>query len=232
MKKSVVFFILLFFYAIPTSAENIKIEHLLDKMIKAYGGEANLKKLYTYKQTWKLHSVVSDEDGFDNRSVALPDKLRVELSYFTHNEHRILNKENGLKIHNRATKEKVKSPALDAMKLQRMRLYHPLLLKNRKANSSVITNDDFHVISLTENNLLTNYYINPTTFMIDIVIGHLNAGGMSMEFKTLYSDFRKIDGVVLPHQEKKFAGATNTAVLNLKKTALLEKHAGNLFKVD
>ncbi|MBE9535846.1 MAG: hypothetical protein IMF07_01595 [Proteobacteria bacterium] len=231
MRKLLIFLILVFFYAIPASGETVKIETLLDQMISAYGGEENLKKLNTYRQEWSLTAAMSGEKGFDSRSVALPDRLRVELVYFAHNEIRILNGDGGLKIYNRTQKKKVQSPGLDAMKLQRMRLYHPLTLKERLHNSSLTQKEGFHVIILSEKELITEYYINPSTFMIEKVVGLIQAGGMSMEFKTLYSDFRKVDGVVLPHKEVKFAGATNTAVLTLKKIELLKMHDVKLFEL-
>ena len=231
MRKLFVLFILVFFYAIPASGETVKIEKLLDQMINAYGGEENLKKLNTYRQEWNLTAAMSGEKGLDRRSVALPNRLRVELVYFSHNELRILKGDRGLKIYNRTQKEKVKSPGLDAMKLQRMRLYHPLILKERLSNSRLTQKEGLPVIILSEKGLITEYYINSSTFMIEKVIGLIKTGGMSMEFKTLYSDFRKEEGVVLPHKEVKFAGATNTAVLTLKKIELLKVHDEKLFEL-
>ena len=104
------------------------------------------------------------------------------------------------------------------MRLQRMRLYNPLMLQERAADITLSEKGGRYCLTLTENGLVTDYHVNKKTHLIEIVIGTLKMGGMPVQFRTEYHDFKMEDDVMMPHREIKYAGSVNTAVLTLLAT--------------
>lgn len=201
------------------SAKTTTADQILEQMISSYGGADALEKLNTpYQQIWHLNAVARNKQGNDLRSIALPEKLQVELTYPDSSETRILFGDQGLKIYNDTKQVRAEGPGLDAMRLQRMRLYNPLMLKERAANITLSEKDGRYRLTLAENGLATDYYVNKKTHLIEIVIGTLKMNSMSMQFRTEYQDYKMEDGVMLPHREIKYAGNVNTAVLTLLAT--------------
>jgi hypothetical protein len=115
------------------------------------------------------------------------------------------------------------------MKLQMMRLYSPLTLKG-KSGISVTEGKGVKLITLKEGTLTSIYHVNSITFRIEKVVGRFDMGGRQMEFQTEYSDFKKVDGVLIHHRENKFAAGMNTAELFLKDIKLSVTHDENVFK--
>ncbi|MEJ2691917.1 MAG: hypothetical protein P8166_02400 [Candidatus Thiodiazotropha sp.] len=206
--------------SLNTSAGTNSANDLLDQMISSYGGAKTLEKLNRpYNQVWQLDAVSRNAKGNDKRYIALPDVLKVELTYPHNSETRILEGDQGVKIYDKTKHVDAKGPALDAMRLQRMRLYNPLLLKQRAANIKLSEKDGHYCLTLSEGGLIAEYFVNKQTNLIDTVIGTLQMGGRKMQFRTEYQDYKMEDGVMLPHREVKYAGSVNTAVLTLVETS-------------
>jgi len=206
--------------SLNSSAGADSANDLLSQMISSYGGAKTLEKLNRpYKQVWQLNAVSRNAHGNDTRYIELPDKLKVELTYPHNSEIRILDGDHGSKIYDKTKHVEAKGPALDAMYLQRMRLYSPLLLKDRVANIKLSEKNDHYCLTLTEGGLIAEYFVNKQTHMIDTVIGTLQMGVKKMQFRTEYGDYKMEHGVMLPHQEIKYAGNVNTAVLTLLETS-------------
>ena len=206
--------------SLNTSGSTDSANDLIDQMISSYGGAKTLEKLNKpYKQVWQLNAVSRNTKGNDTRYIALPNKLKVELTYPNNSETRILDGNQGIKIYDKSKHVEAKGPALDAMRLQRMRLYSPLLLKNRVADIKLSDKNDHYCLTLSEGGLIAEYLVNKQTNLIDTVIGTLQMGGKKMQFRTEYQDYKMEEGVMLPHQEIKYAGNVNTAVLTLLETS-------------
>ena len=203
---------------------------LLYEMIGAYGGAENLSKLASYVSVWDIEVRVRPRKGKAINSVELPDKLRVELIYPKSSETRVINATKGFKSYNREPLKEVAGPRLDSMKLQLMRLYTPLVLQMKLNSITLSEAGGYRLLTLKEGSLTAIYHVNSATFTIDKVIGRLNMGGREMEFLTEYSDFKKVNGVLMHHRENKFAAGMNTAELFLKELKLNEKHADGVFK--
>lgn len=201
---------------------------LLDNMIGAYGGAENLRKLDSYASVWAMEVKVRPQKGKAINFIDQAGRLRVELLYPNRLETRVINGARGYKGYNKEPLEEVKGPKLDSMKLQLMRLYTPLTLKN-KVGITITDGEGVKLITLKEGTLITVYHVNATTFRIEKVVGTLDMGGRKMEFQTEYSDFKKVEGVLMHHRENKFAGGMNTAELFLKEIQLSVKHDDKLF---
>ena len=214
------------------------VGELLTGLIEEYGGEEALKGFSTSLVRWDIEAIARGDKGEDVRYLELPDRLRVELNYTTSGELRVINGEEGLKgfkdSQGRVTMGPALGPPLLGMKLQRMRLHTPLMLMKKKAFLTVSEKDGFKVITLVDGPLTANYYVNPGKRRIEVFVGKLDMGGMggrTIEFKTEYSDFKMVSGLLMHHREVKYAGGTNTAVLALKELRLGEKHDPRLFNV-
>jgi hypothetical protein len=204
----------------PVSA-NPSTAEILDKMVAHYGGVAALEKLNApYKQEWALTAIArNNEKGSDHRTIDLPNRLKIELTYPSKSETRILEGAKGEKIYDQKSRKQATGPSLDAMRLQRMRLYNPLLLKQRAAEVETNFQDkDYYLLGLREESIVTLYYVNRESLLIDKVKGTLSMGGMSMSFLTKYFDYKAVEGIMMAHKEVKFAGQTNTAELRLIST--------------
>ncbi len=198
---------------------------IIDKMINAYGGEENLLQLLSYKQRWSIEFMLSDSSGFDNREISMPDYFRTEIIYPDRTEVRILNKNSAQKIFSGKVTP-IQGPMINAVKLQLMRLYSPLVLKNKLSNLSVTQNSKQYILELDIDGMKVEYIVSKRTLFIEKTIGRLQMGPRQMEFLTKYDEYKSVKGVMLPHKETKFVGSMNTAVMQLDTTDF------NFIKVD
>ena len=104
----------------------------------------------------------------------------------------------------------------DAMRLQLMRLYSPLMLRDKIDSVQLVEEGGLLALSLVEDGLHVHYMVNRENWRIEKVAGSLLANGNEIQFLTEYSDFKVIDGVLMHQKENKFAGGVNTAVLQLR----------------
>ncbi|MFC1602387.1 hypothetical protein ACFL3U_02340 [Pseudomonadota bacterium] len=217
-------FLIAQFTSLNSFAKTNTVDKVLEQMISSYGGVEAVEKLNTpYQQIWHLDAVAKNAQGNDLRSIDLPEKLQVELSYPNSSETRILFGDQGLKIYNDTKQVRAEGPGLDAMRLQRMRLYNPLMLQERAADITLSEKDGRYCLTLTENGLVTDYHVNKKTHLIEVVIGTLSMGGMTMQFRTEYHDFKMEAGVIMAHREVKYAGSVNTAELTLLATQFTDE---------
>ena len=190
---------------------------VIDKMITAYGGEANLKKLNSYEQVWHIETKTSNKNGSDHRTVKMPGYLQTQLTYPDKTEIRTLKNGIGIKEFGKRKLE-VKGPMLDAMRLQLMRLFNPLILKSKIQGITTSEKDSFYIIYLSDGSITTEYFVSKKSFLIEKVVGRLKMGHNKMEFLTVYEDYKSENGVMIAHKEIKYAAKVNTAVMRLKAT--------------
>jgi hypothetical protein len=201
----------------PVLAGDRDVDGALGKLIEVYGGEENLRRLDSMVQEWDLLALMGNRPGSDVRSIDFGGRLKVELTYPDKQETRILDGDVGIAIF------RGRSPAIatemqrNAMRLQLMRLYSPLALRDRAASVRIEDAVGHLVLTLREHGLSTDYHVNTDNWHIDKVVGTLRINGGAMQFVTEYSEFAMVDGVLMHHRENKFAGGTNTAVLKLKR---------------
>jgi hypothetical protein len=196
------------------------VEDILDKLVESYGGEQNLRKLERMSQEWTVVALMSKRHGTDLRSVRLPGKLRVVLSYPDRKETRLLDGEASYVAFGEDSLAIAQSFQRDAMRLQLMRLYSPLALRDRIDRLEILPNEENLILTLVENDLRADYMIDRDQWRIIKVLGTQVIGDREMRFLTEYSDFRFVEGVLVHHGENKFAGNVNTAVLELRRLEL------------
>lgn len=201
----------------PAGARADALADVLDRMIATYGGEQNLQKLDSMVQEWELLALMRNQQGTDRRSIRLAGQLKVELVYPDKLETRVLDGDSAYAIFG----DRDPAPASDmqrgAMRLQLMRFYSPLKLRERMDSLGLSDGDGFVTLTLEEGPLRTDYVVSTDTWHIVKTVGQIAMGGATMQFVTEYSEFSKVDGVLVHHRENKFVGGMNTAVLRLKR---------------
>ena len=193
------------------------IADALEKMIEAYGGEENVRKLDSAVQEWDLLALTRNQQGKDKRSIQLPGQLKVELVYPNKQETRVLDGDAGYAVFGDREPAVASTMQTDAMRLQLMRFYTPLTLRERSDALELSEGDGYLALTLTEEGLQTEYFVDTETWHIVKVVGTLSVNGATMQFVTEYSEFSMVDGVLVHHRENKFVGGMNTAVLRLQR---------------
>ena len=189
---------------------------VIEKLIHHYGGAENLRKLDNMSQSWTMATGAGKGAGTDVRQIAIPGRLRVELTYPDRREIRLLNGDRGYQVFDRGAPRVATTPLRDAMRLQLLRLYSPLMLQRRLASLQLLQEQDRLVLQLEEAGIRLEYGVDLRRWEITEVTGVLRMNGSDIRFLTRYSDFRMVDGVLVHHHEEKFAGNVPTASLDLQ----------------
>jgi hypothetical protein len=211
---------LILIFSSNVNSQALDLDAVLEQVISAYGGEENLHKLDNQIQEWAVVALMRNRHGTDVRSIRIPNQLKVEITYPDTTETRIVNGEKSHVNYAGAPAKIAVQPQKDAMRLQLMRLYSPLVLRNRRDSLSLTVDGDFCTVSLAEHGVRVDYVINTNNWHIEKVVGRLAIKGSEMQFLTEYSDFTFRDGVLIHERENKFAAGVNTAVLQLQRITL------------
>jgi len=214
-RYSLLTLLLIFSYAGITQAS--EVQTVLDQLINTYGGEKNLRRMDSMIQEWDMTALMGNRQGTDTRYVRAPDQLRVDLNYPKKSETRVLNSETAFVLFEGTEPKEVSGMQRDAMRLQLMRLYSPLMLRNKIESVSLTEEGGLLALSLVENGVHVHYMINKENWHIEKVAGSLLMNGNEIQFLTEYSDFKVIEGILVHQKENKFAAGMNTAVLQLRK---------------
>jgi hypothetical protein len=163
---------------------------------------------------------MGNRHGSDVRTIRIPDQLKVELTYPGKKEARIINGEAGHVIYGDAPARAAVQPQRDAMRLQLMRLYSPVVLRDKLEFLTLAVDGKSCALTLFENGVRVDYLVNTGNWHIEKVVGSLAINGSEMQFLTEYSNFTFRDGVLVHEKENKFAGGVNTAILQLRRITL------------
>ena len=200
---------------LPGIASALTKLEVVDQLVINYGGEQNLQKLNGVRQSWKMHALTSNSEGHDNRKILLPDNLLVVLTYPNKTETRLISGDSGFRGYDGSKLRPANEMQRDAMRLQLMRLYTPLILRQKLAQLQFSDDRKFCILSIETAGLRVDYLVNKDNWRIEKVAGTMSRNGSEMKFLTEYSDFRMVDGVLVHHHENKYAAGLNTAALDL-----------------
>jgi hypothetical protein len=215
-----------------TQTQASETDNILDQLINTYGGEVNLRKMDSMTQEWDLVAVMGNRHGTDFRSIRAPGQLRVDLTYPDKFETRILNDGIAHVIFKDTPPKQVSGMQRDAMQLQLMRLYSPLMLRDKIDSVSVVEQGDQLALSLVEHGVHVYYMVNRENWRIEKVAGSLIMKGREIQFLTEYSDFAVIEGVLVHQKENKYASGMNTAKLRLKNITFNAEFDDRQFKPE
>ena len=183
-------------------------------------------------QKWDFVAMMGNRHGTDTRSIRSPSQLRVKLDYGEKSETRILNGVTGHYLFTGASPTQVSGMRLDAMQLQMMRLYSPLMLRSKIDSMGLVENGELLALTLAEHGVHVHYLVNRENWRIEKVAGSLTMKGREIQFLTEYSDFAVIEGVLVHQKENKYASGMNTAKLQLKNITFNAEFDDKRFKPE
>lgn len=199
------------------------LDDLLQKTVKAYGGEAALRNAPAVRHTGKVTSLLRGGMAGDIvREFERPDKLRVVIRYGADVEIRVYDGKTGWR-----EGKVVVGPPLDAMVLQAARMALPVSLLDRKdhlIDKGVTRFEGKEIRSLAlplGSGLTLTVDIDCGTGRIVRSSGTGGMGGRSLEFVTRYDDYNMIGGMLHPLKEGNFANGFVTGETTLSTVELL-----------
>ena len=204
----------------PAGGAPIDRGTLLDRVIEAYGGREGLARAKAFRQegavTSMLHPGVR---GRIERAYARPGRLRVVTRYpGAPDEVRIVDGGRGWR--NGAQADGVR---FAAMVLQAARLDLPALMdawrqKVVDRGESTLDGKVLRVLALEVGPGLTvEAHVDPATGRILRSTGKGPGPGVPLEFETIYSDFRTVDGLLFAFHEGNWANGSTTGETVLEK---------------
>ena len=221
--------ILLLGFSLPGVSTATEVQEVLDRLVSAYGGESNLRKLDQMTQEWVLVAKMGNRHGTDTRHIRAPGQLRVDLNYPGKSETRILDNDKAYVLFDGNNTGDVSAMQRDAMRLQLMRLYSPLMLRDKIDSVGLKEDGGMLALSLVENGVHVFYLVNREDWRIEKVAGSLLINGNEIKFLTEYSDFAFVEGVLVHRSENKFASGMNTATLKLNRITFDDEIDDKLF---
>ena len=192
---------------LPTAALASDVETLASQVVHAYGGAAAWSKVTEIVAHGRVVPAMRKGDGAMTRTWRGTDNLRVEIAY-PENKTEVRVLENGKGTNNGRESNAME---LDAMRLQAARLALPKLLADKRVPVRLTAPN---VLEVTlDGGLTVDAEVDPATGHIVRSTGH--SGQMS--FITAYSDFRTVNGLLIPFHEENSAMGMKTADIFLEK---------------
>lgn len=188
---------------------------LLDEVLAAYGGADRLEKVKGYRMEGAMQAKTRGATATTTRVFGRPGDFRVDLRYPDFTEVRVVKGGQGWRSGASGINE-VKGPMLDSMALQAARAAIPWVLqehraKLRPAAPADVEGQELPGVEIALSDALTlRAWVDPKTSMVVRTQSVMASLEMSMEFSTVYSDWRPVDGLVFAFHEENFAGTTHT----------------------
>jgi hypothetical protein len=188
--------------------------------VSAYGGDAAIAKMARTQIEGSVTSIVLHPGaaGRIARVYERASRLRVEIAYASGDgEIRVLDGAKGWR-----DGQAVEGPRLEAMVLQAARLDLPALLrashKLRDGGTAEVGGTKVRLVAVEPSRgLLVEAAIDTATGRILRSRGASTGGPMPLEFVTTYSEFRTVEGVLVPMREENWANGQSTGVTRVEK---------------
>ena len=192
---------------LPPAALASELDALAAKVVSAYGGAAAWSKVTEVVARGRVVPAMRKGDGVMTRTWRGTDNLRVEIAY-PENKSEVRVLDNGKGTNNGRESNAME---LDAMRLQAARLALPKLLADKRISLRAAGPNAIEVA--LDGGLTIELEVDPAT-------GHIvRSTGRSgqMAFATAYSDFRAVNGLLVPFHEENSAMGMKTADIFLEK---------------
>lgn len=207
------FGITLAFSAQAIAEDTTNPARIVENIVQAYGGHTALGRVKVVKHSGTIQSYRLKKTGSLMRLFKLPGKLRVDINYPDGpHEKRITTPEGAWRDGRPAT-----VPMHRAMELQAARYRLPLSLTQYPV--TVLGEGEGKVLlsmKLTDASSL-EVFVDRQSWRIVRSVGRMVMGSMNMAFTADYSDFRKVDGILLAHREELTAMGMPTGIAVLER---------------
>ncbi len=207
---------------------------LVQRCVAAYGGNAAIARAARSVTEGTVTSLVlhPGEIGRIARRFERPGRLRVEIAYpGDPGEIRVLDRGKGWRNGEEAT-----GPRLDAMILQAARLDLPALLQSGRAKvrdggTGEVGGKKVRLLAIEPApGLLVEAAIDPRTGRILRSRGASTSTPAPLEFVTTYSEFKTVEGVLVPMREENWANGKSTGVTQVLKVTFPRSFRSETFR--
>lgn len=203
----------LWFLGLPVAAleQDAASLVLVQKVLKAYGGAQQIESVVSLNAEGLINAQLRHASGTYKRWFQRPRKLRVETSYASTSEARILNGDLAWRISDESLMMGVAGPGRLAMIYQYKQLDLPYeLLKGsynlRYAGAETVGSVATQAIEVWDDEgPAIRMNVDTTEHYIVKVTGSITSGAQTMTLSIEFSDFRLIDGTPLPFQINNYA---------------------------
>lgn len=219
-------------YTLPPDEKTI-----VARVISAYGGEDAIMRAKRVYVTGDITAFMRNDKGTYTRYMARDRKLRVETAYASgSSELRILNGKTGRRRMDRTPLMEVKEYQLLAMVYQYKQLDMPYGLLTGQYN---ITDEGSNTLNGVEVEVLDvedvegppmKIYIDMKSFRIVRTEGYFFVKGNLISLGADFSDFRKVDGLLLPFKITNFGSGQLIGETIIKKYKINQAVEESLFR--
>jgi hypothetical protein len=230
----------------PASQPAVDVRALVDRVVTAYGGPRALKKLDAYRIEGRLSGEAADVPGHDHdgehankalpadrrvqRDFAAPDRMRIEVRHGTRTELRLLDGARGWRSTGDKQQE-VRGFHGQAMQAQLLRATAPWALVHYRDQ---LTAEDrrerdgkpHQVLRYRRGDLRVDYWVELGSARVTRVETIQGEGAMQLHFATSLEDFRKVDGVLVPHLEHNFVRGNQAGTTHVERVRFGVKGLG------
>jgi len=211
--------------------EGKDLDAYVDSIVEAYGGAKAVAKLAAYRLEGTVEAHIMGGSGKFRRDFTAPDSLRVELVYPDRTETRILA---GDEAWRGSPKEltAVDGVRRTSMVYQMIRATAPWFLDANRAKLTHVGDNStghrkYRTLRLAWSDALNvDFWIDDETHLVELVLGTLTVKGQSMTFATRYEKYKRVGGVMIPHQESSFVNQQHTGTTVIEKVKLGAKKLG------
>ncbi|MBM4136604.1 MAG: outer membrane lipoprotein-sorting protein [Nitrospira sp.] len=210
-------------------------QDIIQKIIDAYGGKAMLSKVISISAEGNIMKIIPEDDGTYYRYMKRDRKLFVDIKYTRSEEVRIMNGKKGYRG-NRELVEEVKGPSYDAMVYQYNQLDIPFGFVDGTLKAADIRKDSVNGTEMTILKLKDQHgyeievYISTEDSLILKAIGYFQFGTSKRSLRTEFSEFRMVEGILLPFRIVNYANDIKLSETEITKYLINPKIDDSIFK--
>jgi hypothetical protein len=222
--KSLVILLFLISLGYAENTED-KEKALVTNVIDAYGGKEALAKVASISAEGHIKNYFSNDEGTYFRYMKRERKLFVDIKYSKSAEKRILNGDKGYRGTTGKVSE-VKGPSYDAMVYQYNQLDLPYGLIDDTFKITYLRKDslggvDAEILKLEDKfGHEIEVYVSTKDFLILKVIGYFKKGDDKMSLGAEFSNYRKVEGILLPFKITNYADTSKISETEITKYSI------------
>jgi outer membrane lipoprotein-sorting protein len=203
LRKGALLLVLGVLFCLPVQAQDLTLETVLDRHFDALGGLEQIQGIQTMEGTGRMTVGPGMEAAFI-RYAKRPNKVRLEIEIQGMTGIQAFDGETAWMFmpFMGQTSPEIMPDDMAAAMLQEADMDGPLVDYQTKGNQVELLGMEGSVYKLQVtlgNGDVQYYHINADTFLLDKVTGSMTMQGMDLEFETAFSDFRDVNGLIIPH---------------------------------
>ena len=203
LRKGAMLLVMGMLFCLPLQAQDMALETVLERHFDALGGLELIQGIQTMEGTGRMTVGPGMEAAF-TRYAKRPNKVRLEIEIQGMTGVQAFDGETAWMFmpFMGQTGPEVMPEDMAAAMLQEADMDGPLVNYEAKGNQVELLGmeDGAYKLQVTLRTGDVQYYhIDADTFLLRRVTGNMSMEGMDLDFQTAFSDFRDVDGLLIPH---------------------------------